>query len=247
MLGINQLCGFGGGGRNRVSLVISASIANFDLWANRDASQHGASVTRTGGTYDAGNTDLIVTINSGVVVGSTSSATYSFDVLSSFDSKDTIQVFNSGTICGAGGAGGSSGGGAGGAGGSAVRLQFPTAFDNSSGTLSGGGNGGSGGTHVYGNEDAFIVDSCQVIGPTLLCAGGVGGVGSGANASGLYSAGAGGAGSPGYSSCSGTYQGTGNPGSTGENRPSVSGKYLVGSAHVTWVGSAGNKYGTSSA
>jgi len=246
VLGINQLCGFGSGGRNIVRINITANMANFDLWANRNTAQ-GASVTRIGDTYDPGNTDFIVAINSGVVIGSTSSATYAFDVLSSFNSKDTISVVSAGTICGAGGAGGTSGGGSGGAGGTALRLQFPVTFDNSAGTLSGGGNGGSGGTHVYGNEDVFVVDSCQVVGPTLLCAGGVGGAGSGANASGLYSAGAGGAGSPGYSSCSGTYQGTGNSGSGGENRPSVSGKYLAGSSHITWIGTAGNKYGTTSA
>jgi len=83
-----------------------------------------------------------VTINSGVYVGSTSTAAYAFDTGAGFPSGSVLTLNNFGTIVGMGGTGGTAGT-AGGAGGPALRAQYVLAITNG-GTIAGGGGGGAG-------------------------------------------------------------------------------------------------------
>jgi hypothetical protein len=126
---------------NRVSipLTISSPTYNYDVYNNR------------GPTYNPGTSDITVTINPGVVVGSTSTGSFAFLVPSSFSPGDTVTVVNQGVIQGRGGNGGLGGRspgtntvGAGSAGGAAVSVSRPTTITNN-GTLAGGGGGGGGG------------------------------------------------------------------------------------------------------
>lgn len=136
-----------GDGRQQVVLTISTNQNNYDVYANRGAS------------YIAGITDLTVVINSGKVVGSTSTGTYALTVSSSFHADDTVHIINNGTIAGRGALGGAGGnivqsdgspppspqnGVAGNPGGPAVRIQRAT-FITNNGVIGGGGGGGGGG------------------------------------------------------------------------------------------------------
>jgi hypothetical protein len=150
---VRTLAGVGGAGTvismndlrgksNRVviPLTISANTLNYDVYANR------------GPTYVAGLSDITVTIDAPVVVGSATVPTYAFSIPSEFDPADNITVINNGIITGAGGAGGNGGrptpapatdGIPGESGGSAVFTARPVVITNN-GTLAGGGGGGGG-------------------------------------------------------------------------------------------------------
>lgn len=159
---VRTLAGVGGSGTiismsnlqgksNRVAipLTISGNTNNYDVYSNR------------GPTYVPGVSDITVTINPGVVVGSTSTGTYAFLVPSSFSPTDTVTVVNNGTIQGMGGGGGAGGTGnmggppgfirsstpgvAGGVGGNAVFVNRPTIITNNGNMWAGGGGGGGGG------------------------------------------------------------------------------------------------------
>lgn len=147
---VRTLAGVGGSGTvismqdlqnksNRVAipLTISTNSYNYDVYTNR------------GPTYSAGTSDITVTINPGVVVGSTSTGSYAFLVPSAFNPGDTVTVVNNGVIQGRGGDAGAGGGnfqaGLGGSvGGAAVYVNRSTTITNN-GTLAGGGGGAGGG------------------------------------------------------------------------------------------------------
>ena len=97
-----------------------------------------------------------VTINSGVIVSSTSTANPAFATGSTFPQGSRISLTNSGSIIGKGGNGGGgmgrsdcssdaqSGGSDGSAGGLALQAQYAISINNL-GTIGGGGGGGGGG------------------------------------------------------------------------------------------------------
>jgi hypothetical protein len=129
-----------------INLTIGANTNNYNIQNSR------------GGTYVAGVTTVNLTINSGVVVGSTSTGTYALETGSSWASGDVINIINNGTIKGRGGDGGAGGsavynssatdGTVGGVGGNAFRAQFACAFTNNGSVYGGGGGGGgTGGTY----------------------------------------------------------------------------------------------------
>ena len=201
---------YGSANRTAVALTIAANSYNYDVFTNR------------GPTYVAGSTDLTVTVNPGVTVGSTSTGTYAMLVPSSFNPGDTVRIVNNGTIQGMGGAGGAGGnwfpasnGGPGAGGGNAVFVNRPTVITNN-GTLAGGGGGGGGG--AGGARPPASPKS-----PTTQLGGGGGGGGAGFNGG---AAGAGGAGptvngNPGGAGTSPTGGGGGSGGVGGS--PSISG------------------------
>ena len=228
--GAIAISNFYGASKSRVtvSIVIAANTTSFDVYANR------------GGSYVAGNTDVIVTINSGVFVGATNYVVYALTVSSSFNAGDTVSIINNGTILGAGGFGGAGGlgtgaGGGAGAGGNALSINRATSITNN-GTIAGGGGGGGGG----GGRRVGI----------FSYRGGGGGGGAGYNIGGggspnggnsaTLTGGGGGAGSTGAGSggVGGNIGASGANGgaSTGAGGPAgVAGYYVVGNSNVTWV------------
>ncbi len=92
--------------------------------------------------YIAGKTDLTITVNSGVYVYSTSTASAGLTITGAA-TGDTIALVNNGYIMGKGGAGTRS---TGNAGGPALSLGYNVSITNNSYIAGGGGGGGSGGT-----------------------------------------------------------------------------------------------------
>ena len=128
---------YGTSNRVAINLTISASTNNYDVFANR------------GGSYVAGSSDITLTINSGVYVGSGATNTYALTVPSSFSAGDTVTIVNRGIVIGKGGNGGVGGyqgnnATAGAVGGNAFLVQRATTVQNI-GTFAGGGGGGGGG------------------------------------------------------------------------------------------------------
>ena len=105
-----------------------------------------------------GAAEVIVTINSGVYISSTSTSNAALTISGSFPSG--VSVTNNGTIVGMGGAGGHGGGTgyyqywftdaptSGGAGGLALSVSSAVTFTNN-GTIAGGGGGGGGGCAAF--------------------------------------------------------------------------------------------------
>lgn len=140
--------------RTPVNLTISANTQNLNI------------MTMVGGAYVAGKTDVTLTINAGVVVGSSSTAAYALDTGTGWTAGDTITIVNNGYIAGMGGAGGyaSTTSGwpkPGNAGGPAIILRYPVTIANGAGYIYSGGGGGAGGANGGGgagsNPGAIVV------------------------------------------------------------------------------------------
>ena len=159
-------------GRVTINLTICSNTTNYNIVSNR------------GGTYDAGNTDVTLTINSGVVVSSNAASQFTpaLNTGLNWTTGDTITIINNGTIKGKGGAGGAgdnivyntsfTNGSAGTVGGRAFRAQFACTFTNN-GSVYGGGGGGGGGGSLQGLETKTV--------QTYAYGGGGGGGGAGVN------------------------------------------------------------------
>lgn len=80
--------------RTVTTITLSSNVNNYTLTVG--------SITG----YTAGNTDVILVVNSGVTVSSTSTSTAAISIIG-LDSNDTVTINNNGTIYGAGGAVGS--------------------------------------------------------------------------------------------------------------------------------------------
>jgi len=224
---------YGSANRVQIALTLAANTYNYDVYTNR------------GPTYAAGSSDITVTVNPGVIVGSTANPTYAMLVPSSFNPGDTVTIVNNGVIQGRGGNGGngSPAGGAtpGAGGGSALYVNRPTTVTNN-GTIAGGGGGGGGG---FGSGPMPPAKNPNTSG------GGGGGGGAGFNGgTGGSGALSGGSGSPGTSPAGGSGGGPGGPsasgggpgggrGAAGTSIPGGgsgggAGNYIVGNPFVTW-------------
>ncbi len=230
------------GKANTFTYTISASVANLNL-----------ATGATAAGWD-GSSNLIVVINSGVYVYSTSTGSAALTVNGSFPAGVTLT--NNGFITGMGGNGGVGGigsqvtpGGVGLAGGLALAVSSAITINNTSGTVAGGGGGGGGGT---GSNAAYQTrgGGGGGGGRTGLSnsAGGAGGVGvnvsGGAGGAGTNSA----AGAAGIGGVSGASRGSnggagGNWGSTGASSESfqlpvqaggAAGACTSGNASITW-------------
>ena len=133
---------FGSRQRVTINLTISSNVNNYQISQQR------------GGSYEAGFTDITVTNNSGIVVGSTAVGTASLatGAAPNYASGDTIKIVNNGSIVGKGGNGGAgmanngTGVAAGQAAGDSIDIAFPTTVQNASGAkIEGAGGGGGGG------------------------------------------------------------------------------------------------------
>jgi len=178
-----------------INITLTANTNNYNIFSSK------------GGTYVAGKTIVNLTINSGVVVGSTSPNTPALQTGSPWTSGDVINIINNGTIKGCGGTGGAGGnpnyssftdnGDDGGDGGTGFKAEFATTFTNN-GSVYGGGGGGGGGTGAIGLANKTLI--------TTANGGGGGGGGAGVNG------GTGGAGGVGSNA---TDNGTGAAGNNG--------------------------------
>lgn len=206
---------YGAANRNTVNLTIAANTTNYDVYTNR------------GPAYVAGSTDLVVTVNPGVIVGSATTGTYAMLVPSAFSPTDTVTIVNNNVIQGRGGNGGAGGpalspaiGAPGGVGGNAIYVNRPTTITNN-GTVAGGGGGGGGGGP-----------------PTNKVAGGPGG--GGAGFPGGAPNGTSAAGGAGIAPGGGPGGGRGAAGSAGAAGRGVggsgggAGNYIVGNPFTTW-------------
>ena len=190
---------YGAVNRVAINLVISGNAYNYDVYDNR------------GPTYAPGSSDITVTVNPGVTVGSTSVPAYAMLVPSSFGPGDTVTIINNGTIQGMGGTGGTGGavvnvpgtgaltpGNPGGGGGNAIYVNRPTVITNNGTVASGGGGGGGGGA-------GSVQQPAKV---PYRSGGGGGGGGAG------FNGGVAGAGGPAYSGAPSNFR-SGTPGSAG--------------------------------
>lgn len=139
-MGIQQMLMGSGGGRLQAAITISSNTQNYVLNTAKVAG------------YVAGQTDVTLTINSSIIVGSASAGSYALDVDTSWAAGDTVNIVNGGFIVGKGGNGGDGGtyncgqinATAGGAGGPALRAQRAISITNNN-IVGGGGGGGGGG------------------------------------------------------------------------------------------------------
>jgi hypothetical protein len=159
-----------------IALTISGTTQNYNIYANR------------GGTYVAGISNVVLTVNA--IVGSASTGQYAIDTGNQWASGDTLKIINNNQIVGCGGAGGSGAAGQSGqanaagsngaAGGSAINLGFDTTIQNNGGFIRGAGGGGGGGSN--GSFSTSMKGSSTF--QSLSGAGGGGGAGQNGGAGG---------------------------------------------------------------
>jgi len=223
------------GKSNRVSrsATISSDTSNYVL------------NTAKAPSYEAGRTDMTLTINSGVFVSSTSTGSYAFTVDTSWAAGDTVTVINNGTIIGRGGNGGSGNSGTGNAGGPALLVQRTISFNNAN-RISGGGGGGGAGSQEFirqGKADNFYGGGGGGggIGVSSGGSGGSGFNGNGQPGSGgtLTSVGTGGVGGTGASrnagGTGGSFGASGSNGNAGGGPGGAGGAAVVGNSFITWI------------
>lgn len=137
----------GAAGLVTINLVIAANTLNYNIKA-------AAIATGWNGTTPANCT---VTVNSGVVVGSSSTSAYAMDTGTGWPAGTQLSLNNNGYVIGVGGAGAPVGSPgvitAGLAGGPSLYLRYPITITNGAGYIySGGGGGGSGGQVWFVNS-----------------------------------------------------------------------------------------------
>jgi hypothetical protein len=241
--------------RVQISLTISANTTDYDVYTNR------------GPSYVAGESDITVTINSGITVSGTSTGSAAFRVPSAFNPADNVTIVNNGTIVGRGGGGGNgmirpfpnSGSGGGGAG-LGLSVSRPITMQNINRIAGGGGGGGGGGASQEcsgGGGGGGVASAGGGVGGNntpvgtpgssgTLTAGGAGGAGG--SGPGLAPAGAGGTG--GAFGSAGSQGVPGSPGNLGPGfagRPGgAAGAAISGNPFITYVGPTGTINGATS-
>lgn len=177
---------YGAGNIVVINLTLASNTNNYDVYAAASSNP----------AYIAGASEINVTVNPGVTVGSTSTGTYAMQVPSSFNPADQVSITNNGVIVGKGGNGGTCGtnpnndsvngnGTTGGGGGHALYINRPVTITNN-GTIAGAGGGGGG----SGSADVAIGQDPKSGIQLVPYGGNGGGGGAGVNA------GSGGAGGP---------------------------------------------------
>jgi hypothetical protein len=137
------------GGRPTIALTIAIDTNTYDIYT--------AAVAANAAAVAAGPVNVILTINSGVLLYSTSTAAYALTTGSGFQAGTNILVINNGTIFGCGGKGGDGGNQSGTAangrpgenGGTAIGLTWDVTIDNTNGYIYGAGGGAGGGADYY--------------------------------------------------------------------------------------------------
>jgi hypothetical protein len=183
---VRTLAGVGGSGTVISMSNLQGKSSFFGLTISSNTYNYNLATAATGAGWP-GSLPIQLTINPGVVVGSTSTGTFALQIPSALNPAPSVTVINNGTVIGMGGGGGqgarnqspatpSTGGSPGG---TALFVGRPVVITNN-GTLAGGGGGGGGG----GARPAGFPAT-----PSRRGGGGGGGAG--------FNGGAGGAGGPG--------------------------------------------------
>jgi hypothetical protein len=136
MAGIHGML-LGAGGLKKINLVIAVNTTDYNI----------KTAALAAGWDGSAPADIVVTVNSGVYVGSTSNSTPGLDTGTGFPASGKLSLNNLGYILGKGGNAN------GGAGGPAFLAQVPIAVDNASGVIGGGGGGGGYGQQMQGKFD----------------------------------------------------------------------------------------------
>ena len=187
-----------------------------------------------------------ITINTGITVGSSSTATYAFDTGATFPIDTTLALTTIGTgrILGKGGQGGANGT-SGTAGGPALHVQAAISITNN-GTIGGGGGGGGNGEGVNNGAGSYATGGGGGggAGNSIGLAGGTGSNGTATT---------GGAGGPrgtsagmlgGVGGAGGNLGSGGTSGGSGANAPiatypasggGAGGAAVVGNSYITWI------------
>jgi hypothetical protein len=199
------------GSYRRINLTVAANTRDYNIFT-----QAGSPAT---------DVDVYVTVNSGIIIGSTSTATPALTTGSGWTQRSRIFLINNGTIMGRGGAGGiggSNGNGFGGsAGGTAIDLTKDITITNNSAIYGGGGGGGGGG--ASGSN--------------------AGGGGGGGGAGDIGGTGAAGGTPSGNAGAAGTSSGPGNGGAGLSWSQSSGGKNPVTTSGVSGAGGNGGSFG----
>lgn len=132
---------YGAGNVVAINLTIASNTNNYDVYTAASSNP----------AYVAGASQINVTVNPGVTVGSTSTGTYAMQIPSAFNPADQVNLTNNGVIVGRGGNGGKGGGHnpspnsgtPGAAGGHGLYINRPVTITNN-GTIAGAGGGGGG-------------------------------------------------------------------------------------------------------
>jgi hypothetical protein len=219
-------------GRQLITLTVAGTTnTNYNVYTAASASP----------LYVAGFSDVVLNIQSGAQISSTSTSTAALLVPNAFNPGDTVTINNQGVVAGRGGNGGNGGpgapgsaptmaGGSGGAGGLALEVQRPVTIDNSGGVIRGGGGGGGGGGGAF--TPAFGPPKSPTPAASVIGGGGGGGATGNPGASPLVtSTGGSPNGNPGANDAAGS----GGPGTTNAPRGITSGAGGAGGA----AGSAG--------
>jgi hypothetical protein len=136
--------------RKTVILTISKNVTNYDVSTNVKADAN----------YVAGNTDIVVKVESGVIISSRDATTPALNI-SNLTGADSVILFNYGSILGAGGEGGAGGNSAGVGdiighqgqrGGTAIAAFAPTTIENHGIIYAGAGGGAGGQGSTSGNS-----------------------------------------------------------------------------------------------
>jgi hypothetical protein len=229
------------------SVTISSSTNNLNLWSYLVA--NGFASAGTPGFW-------VVTIGSGAVIGSASTATPAFDT-GTFPAGSTLQITNNGRIEGAGGSGGrgaavtstcavSSASTPGGGGGPALQARLALTMTNNGGVWGGGGGGGGGiakGLSSFGGGVSPVGGGGGGGGAGIVAgAGGSSGSGFGSVNGAAGTSTAGGAGGPGGNDAGAAIGGTGGAG----GGPGLAGNAATGGTGscTTTVNSGGGATGS---
>lgn len=187
--------------------------------------------------YVAGLMDVTFVINSGVVIGSTSTASAGLTI-SGFTTGDTVSIFNNGYVVGRGGVGGNANSGAGSSGGTALTVSYPTVITNN-GVIGGGGGGGGAGyqssyTSSGGTPQTYYYTGCGGGGGAGYLVG-TGGSGTAAGASGSLTAGGAGGVAGGNYISGGNGGALGSAGTATGGSGGAGGACTSGNSNITWL------------
>jgi hypothetical protein len=219
-------------GNSRTNVSVGGSLDSNGYYSTYNLE----SISLAGGNYVAGRTYNSITINSGTVLGSTSTGAYALTL--NGNNGDILEMYNNGVITGAGGSGGAQNGGSGSAGGNALLVNYPTRITNNGSIWGGGGGGGAGNGGTDGSpKPAYAPGGSGGGGGGYVPGPGGSGDRNSGNPGSLSAGGSGWGPPPSGGGYGGTGGGPGQSGAPSNNGGGggAAGYYVVGGGNVTWT------------